>query len=337
MTADNLFIFNSENGMIKNNLKKNPYTYFLLKLLLLAGIVFLFDFSIGNILRHYYFKQQSGLQYRSTYAFERTNEDILIFGSSRANHHYIPAIFEKELSQSCYNAGRDGEAIFYHYSVLKSVLKRYTPKMIVLDFHNSDLQKDSRGYDRLTTLLPYYKTHPEIRPIAELKGPFEKWKLCSAIYPFNSSFFTIAAGNAGFNKKRKEDMKGYLPIYKVWNKPIEADPETEERGIDSVKKKIFESFIKECVEKNIKLFIVKSPTYIKQTGVDPYVTEAEKIASHFGVPFFDYSHDPMFISDNGKYFADRSHMNNTGSQLFSEILIKRILDWKPQATENKIK
>ena len=66
--------------MTKNNLKKNPYTYFFLKLLILAGIVFLLDFSIGNLLRHFYFKQQSGLQYRTTYAFEKTSEDILIFG-----------------------------------------------------------------------------------------------------------------------------------------------------------------------------------------------------------------------------------------------------------------
>ena len=321
--------------MTKNKLKKSPYTYFFLKLLILAGIVFLLDFSIGNLLRHFYFKQQSGLQYRTTYAFEKTSEDILIFGSSRATHHYIPPLFEKELGQSCYNAGKDGEAIFYHYSVLKSVLKRYTPKMIILDFHNSDLQKDSRGYDRLSVLLPYYKTHPEVRPVAELKGPFEKWKLCSAIYPFNSSILTIAVGNTEFNKKRREDQKGYMPIYKVWNLPIEADTEPEEKGIDSVKRNIFESFIKECAEKKIPLFIVKSPAYLKQMGIDPYVVEAEKIASHYNISFWDYSHDSMFISNNGKYFADRSHMNNTGSQLFTEVLIKRILNEKNQAIENK--
>jgi hypothetical protein len=311
--------------MTKTIVKKNPYTYFFFKLLLLAGIVFLFDFSIGNLLRYFYFKQQSGLQYRTTYSFEKTNEDILIFGSSRANHHYVPAIFEKEFGQSAYNVGKDGEVIFYHYSVLQSVLKRYTPKMIVLDFHNSDLQKDERGYDRLSVLLPYYKTHPEVRAIAELKSPYEKWKLCSSIYPFNSTIFTVAVGNTQFNKKRKEDQKGYLPIYKVWDEPMEPDPEEAEKGIDSLKRKLFESFIKDCADRKVKLFVVKSPTYVKQIGTDPYVAEAKKITAQYNVPFWDYSNDPTFTSNNGKYFGDRSHMNNTGAQLFTATLVKRIM------------
>ena len=311
--------------MTRTIVKKNPYSYFFLKLLLLTGIVFLIDFSIGNLLRHFYFKQQSGTQYRTTYSFEKTREDILIFGSSRATHHYIPDVFEKELGQSAYNVGKDGEVIFYHYCVLQSVLKRYTPKMIVLDFHNSDLQKDERGYDRLSILLPYYKTHPEVRAIADLKSPFEKWKLCSSIYPFNSSIFSIAVGNAQFNKNRREEQKGYLPIYKVWNSPIEPDPEEAEKGVDSVKSKLFESFIKDCVDRKIKLFVVKSPTYVKQIGTDPYVAEAKKITAQYNVPFWDYSNDSVFIVDNGKYFSDRSHMNNTGAQLFTTTLIKRII------------
>jgi hypothetical protein len=308
--------------MIKNNLKNKPYTYFFLKLLLLLGIVFVLDFSAGNILRYYYFKQKSGLQYRSNYAFEKTTEDILILGSSRANHHYIPSIFEKNIRQSCYNAGKDGEMIFYHYAVLKSVLKRYTPKIIIIDFHNSDLQNDERGYNRLSTLLPYYKTHKEVRPIAELKGPLEKWKLCSSIYPFNSSLFTIALNNARLNKR--EDQQGYLPVYGSWNMPMMPDMDTDDKGIDTIKRNIYESLIKDCLEKKIQLFIVKSPTYVKNPPADTYVLEIKKIASHFNVPFFDYSNDPRFIIDNGKLFHDRSHLNDSGAHLFSEIIVKVI-------------
>ena len=83
--------------MIKSSIsriKKNPYKFFLLKLVVLFVIIFIFDYSVGNILRYFYFKQESGMPYRTTYSIEKTTADILIFGSSRANHHYHPDVFE---------------------------------------------------------------------------------------------------------------------------------------------------------------------------------------------------------------------------------------------------
>lgn len=108
--------------MIKTSIhkiQKNPYQYFFLKLVVLFTIVFILDYSIGNVLRYFYFKQESGLQYRTTYSIEKTRADVLIFGSSRANHHYNPIVFENRLKQSYYNVGRDGNFIFYHSAVLK--------------------------------------------------------------------------------------------------------------------------------------------------------------------------------------------------------------------------
>ncbi len=330
--AGNLFIFNFDNSMMKDTLKKNPYVYFILKLSVLAAVVLLLDFSTGNMLRYFYFKQQSGLLYRTTYSIEKTNEDILILGSSRANHHYDTRAFEKSFGQSCYNAGRDGQFIFYHYAVLKAVLKRYTPKMIILDFTASDLRNDSRGYDRLSVLFPYYKNHPELRSIAELKGPFEKWKLCSATYPYNSSLFTIAVGNADFNKKRREDINGFLPLNREWNKPIVTDSVAPEYLIDSVKLNCYESFIKDCVQRKVKLYIVNSPTYRKFTYTDPYVILASKIAASYQVDFFNYLEDSTFLNCNGKLFSDGTHLNSEGAAIFSGKIIDSIISLEENST-----
>jgi hypothetical protein len=193
------------------------YKKFFIKLFIFLAIVVLFDFAIGAALRHYYFKQESGVQYRTTYSMEQTKADLVIFGSSRATHHYVPDVFEQRLNMSYYNVGRDGNFIFYHYAVLKSILKRYTPKIIILDISGAEFSVGQDSYDRLSALLPYYKTHPEIRPIVELKSEYEKIKLASSIYPFNSSIITIALGNAEFNKKRNDDTEGYVPLKKNWN------------------------------------------------------------------------------------------------------------------------
>ena len=106
-------------------IKAKKHSTFFLKGLCFLLILFILDFSIGNILRYLYFNQNAGLLYRTTYSLDSTNADFLIFGSSTANHHYDPYIFEKRLNMSVYNTGRDANTIFYNYAVFQSILKRY--------------------------------------------------------------------------------------------------------------------------------------------------------------------------------------------------------------------
>jgi len=94
---------------------------FVLKTLLLIVFVFLIDCTIGTTLQYFYFKQESGFLYRTTYAIEKTKADVLIFGSSRASRHYNPNIFTNRIHLSCYNVGHDGNFILYQYAVLNAV------------------------------------------------------------------------------------------------------------------------------------------------------------------------------------------------------------------------
>src|SRR5688572_26843702 len=90
-------------------------------------ILYLFDFAIGNILRIFYFRQASGVTSRITYAMEKSKAPGLIFGSSRASHHFVSDSLSASLRIPFYNAGKDGQSIFYHYAMLKVILNRYTP------------------------------------------------------------------------------------------------------------------------------------------------------------------------------------------------------------------
>ena len=105
----------------------------ILNIIIVIGALFILDFGIGRTLRYFYFKETSGLHFRTTYAMEKTEADILIFGSSRANHHYVPEVFEDSLKMKFYNTGRDANGVFFQSAVLKSVLKRYKPKIIIYD------------------------------------------------------------------------------------------------------------------------------------------------------------------------------------------------------------
>lgn len=298
---------------------------FLIKLLLVFGIVAVVDYAVGSVLEYYYFKQQSGLQYRTTYSMEQTNQDVLVFGASRANHHYHPDIFEKRLNLSYYNVGRDGNPLFYHYAVLKCVLKRYTPKIVILDFTGEEFRVNSQSYERLSSLLPYYKRHPEIRQIIELRSPYEKIKLLSSIYPYNSSIFTIAVGNAEFNKKRRGDIKGYVPLDGVWNEPIITDNKQSRYPIDSNKVKTYDLFIKDCIRSGTKLYIVCSPYYFKTTQTDISFSIAKGIAEKNNIPFFNFFKDSVF-TNNSSLFSDMVHLNDNGAKVFSNKVVDRMME-----------
>ncbi|MBS1509713.1 MAG: hypothetical protein JST86_02635 [Bacteroidetes bacterium] len=310
--------------MKKNTTTQSPWRKnFFVKAALLLVIVYCIDFTLGKLLSHFYFTQQSGLLYRTTYSMEKTQAGFLVFGSSRANHHYNPEVLEKKLNMSYYNAGRDGNFIFYHYAVLKSVLKRYRPKIVVLDFLTGEFGPNKDAYDRLSSLLPYYKTHPEIRPIVNLKSEFEQYKLVSNIYPYNSLLFTIFAGNAAFNKERAGDIQGYVPLKNIWNEPAKNMDFETHYTIDSIKVNTFESFIHDCKEAGVKLYVVCSPI-LQHSAVEDYsVSIAKDIASKNGVQFFDYSRDTSY-SNHSNLFSDVFHLNDDGAKIFSAHLADTI-------------
>lgn len=284
-------------------------------------VVFL-DLIIGTTLHYFYFKQVAGAAYRTTYSMDSTKADILVFGSSRANHHYVPEVFEDSLKMSFYNTGKDGNRLLYNYAIYNSILKRHTPKLIILDIGFDELYYNPDEYNRLSTLLPYYKENSEIRNIVDKRSPFEKLKLLSSIYPYNSILLSIAIGTLELNKKRKADIKGYVSL-KESNTNISFDELfIKEQPIDSFKVIALEAIAKTCYLKKIPLYIIQSPIYAKvkhtlSTDV------CKQIAQKFNAKYFDFSEDMFFIEASG-YFFDKSHLNDKGARVFSRRLLKKL-------------
>lgn len=293
----------------------------ILNLAYVAIVVFVLDFAIGRTLRYFYFRETSGLHFRTTYAMEKTEADILVFGSSRANHHYVPEVFEGSFKMTFYNTGRDGNGIFFQTAVLKSVLKRYTPKVIILDYAGG-FGKGGDDYDRLSSLLPYYRTHKEIRDIVGLKGPFERLKLISEIYPFNSQIITIAIGNLEINKKRKPDNRGYVALYNEWQAKIDSIDTLPAYTVDSKKITAFQDFINLAKKSGAKFFVIYSPIYLKFNRSQD-IDICKDVCSFENVPFWDFSKDKVFFNKN-RLFQDVSHLNHYGAMIFSNLIVAKI-------------
>jgi hypothetical protein len=310
---------------------ENKFIRFSVNLVLLFLVVFLFDRIGGAILKHYYFSQTSGLGYRTTYSIDSTNADIVVFGSSRANHHYVPEVFEETLKMSFYNTGRDGNFLLYNYAVFKAILKRYTPKIIIMDINPDELYHNQDSFDRLSSLLPYYKNHPEIRDIIEMRSPYEKFKLFSALYPFNSSILTVGVGNLEMNKYRKGDRKGYVPLFSQMNDTVLITMDEKNNTVDSAKINIFYKIAQTCEINCIRLFFVQSPIFTINSLTYNY-TILSNIVSIYNAEYIDLSTDTIFLN-NPNYFQDRSHLNNKGATVFSCIIANYI---KNQTFQNDV-
>jgi hypothetical protein len=256
---------------------------------------------------------------------DSTMADMLIIGSSRANHHYVPSVFEDSLKISFYNAGRDGNGTFYQLALLKTILNRYTPKIIVFDY-SSVFFKGPEEYDQMASLLPYYRTHKEIRPIVEMKSPFEKIKLLSEIYPFNSQLLTISVGNLKMNKKRVADDKGYVALHRIWPFPLDSVAQSSVQEFDTVKINAFTECLLAAKKSGVKIFVVCSPIFQKYTN-NQQIDKCREICNSVGLPFWDYSKDDFFLN-NSHLFQDIVHLNDNGAREFSKILASKIKNYQ---------
>lgn len=313
-----------------NNLdinKRDIQNYFFFRVLIFLFLLIISDLIIGMLLKKMYNQQSSGWLYRSSYALDSTKADILIFGASRANHHYYSRLFAQELNLSSYNTGRDGNAIFYHYAVLQSVLKRYHPKVAILDFSHAEFLKSADSYERISSLLPYYYSHVELQPIIQLKSNFEHLKLLSSIYPYNSLLFQIIAGNSKYNTSRdnRADDLGYVPLHKMFKGVTVNNASYGNYDLDQLKINYFKKFINDCASARIKLYIILSPCFLKFNVNDASVVIAKKLSIDNKIPFLDFSSEPVFL-ENPTIYADESHLNDTGAKIFTKMVIDKIKD-----------
>lgn len=305
--------------LVKN---KNEVQRFASRMLIFFATIAVLDFVCGKLLEKKYWALKKGYDRFTTYAITKAAAPILIFGSSRAMNNFNPAVLKNELNLPGYNAGRVGQSIFYHYALLKAALKRYTPQMVILSMDAGDFAKAQKDYDRLAQLLPYYREHPEIRELVDLKGPYEKIKMLSYTYPYNSLLLPIVKDD--FNKKKDEqNPDGFLPLDRKAAAPFHKIDYSDFATLDSNKINIYRRFIKECKEAGIALYIVCPPYRVDATGSDSSLALAETIAKENNIHFFDYSRDTYYASHTD-YFADFRHLNKDGAAIFSRQVAQRI-------------
>jgi hypothetical protein len=298
-------------------MKSADYISFLKKLSILILGIIIFDKALGFVIMNMYFNETQGESSVTTCALESTQANAIVFGSSRASHHYDTELLSKLTGMSFYNCGKDGIGIKYCDIVLQEVLKRYTPKMIILDLNVNELNWKSgkEGDDIImSSLMPYISKHEGI--FLSL-NEINKWEVLksriSLLYRFNSMPFSILQHHLKIGNK---SINGYLPL--IGTTLIKKNPVFLNDSIqksDSVQRKHFINFIQLCNQKRIVLKAFISPIF-GSAKVGSTRNEMIQILNNQKIHFNDFSRDSDFLDYT--LFKDQNHLNIQGVRKYNK-------------------
>lgn len=287
--------------------------------------VYLLDYATGTGLRYMYFKPTEGKFHDLTYALDSTRADLIIVGSSRASHGYVSQQIEDSLHLSCYNAGMEGAQFLHQYATVQSIIKRHKPKIIIWDYWKG-LEQNELYYLELTSLAPYYFSHPEIKEIIDHTRPHEKYKMLCKVYPFNSTLFYNINKVLNIYKSAEKDRsaKGWIPLRRTWTEPLEhITAPAITLPLDTTCVKYLRATMNYCKQNNIKLFIVLSPYFAAYKNQANYDVAVEELAKIENTPLLNFFADSTLLA-TPKYFAEPKHLNDQGAQIFTAKLIQAI-------------
>ena len=108
---------------------------FIIRLLAFLLLMFVVDRGVGLGMKYMQEHAKGGYVGHHNKIINHSDEDILIFGSSRAIHHYNPQIIKDSLAMSCYNCGQDGNGIILFYGWWQLMKERHTPKLVIYDIN----------------------------------------------------------------------------------------------------------------------------------------------------------------------------------------------------------
>ena len=244
------------------------------------------------------------------------NYDVVILGSSRANNHFVPELFEKK-GLKTFNYGMSGAHLFEASLLLKLMAERnYKIKTVILE---ADLglcnEKESEAI--AAKFLPYIH-HSEI-----IKNHFSNQKNFNELYyiPFYRyiDFDALIGFREMYNtlKNKPTNILDNLGYHPLGNK--RGNMKNDIRALKPIRNKYYEEIKQICKQNNYNLIAVMTPMCTNVKGLD-YFEKANKI--------YPEIHNLENVVQGDQYFSSCGHMNDAGARMFTEVVIERFFRGK---------
>ena len=259
----------------------------------------------------------------------KINSDVVIYGSSRAWVHIDPQLISKAFGLSCYNLGMDGEKFPLQYFRHKELLRfNKRPKIIIQSLDIFSFVKDSGLYN-YQQFLPYMLFNKQI---FDATNSYKGFKPIDFLFPCARYIGKRDLLSFVFDERKAKPfetnrIKGYRANNLSWNNDLENAKKTMGHYkiiIDNSIVNKFGDYLQQCKAMKIKVILVYTPEYIEGqrfvVNRDEIMQLYHNISNKFHVPLYDYSTDS--ICYQRQYFYNSSHMNKTGSLLFTKLFIE---------------
>jgi hypothetical protein len=247
---------------------------------------------------------------------EARNYDVIILGSSRANNHFVPELFEKN-GLKTFNYGMSGAHLFEASLLLKLMAERnYKIKTVILE---ADLglcnEKESEGI--AAKFLPYMH-HSET-----IKNHFSSQKNFNELYYIPFYRYVDFDALIGFREMyntvtdKPTNILENLGYHPLGDKP--RNMKNDIRALKPIRNKYYEEIKQICKQNNYKLISVMTPMCTNVKGLD-YFKKANKI--------YPEIHNLENVVQGDHYFSSCGHMNDAGARMFTEVVIEKFFQTK---------
>lgn len=296
---------------------------FVLQLFIFLFLFALIDVALGNIIKIGETHAIGGKTERNFYINNKTKEDVLIFGSSRAVGHYNPEVFRKSMNMTMYDCGEDETGIVCFYPKINFIKQRYSPKIIIYDVYYVDLLDSLRfqNIDFLKTLKTSYGQTQSVDSAFWRYEPSSKYKMMSKLYRYNSSFLNIIIDNM-----RQTDWYDHgfylLNSGKMHDEPF-VDNSHKHYTYDFEKLRLLEKFISENKD-SLQLYLAISPEYGRTN--DEMYEPVKRLCKKYKVPLLNHYCDTTFTTHK-ELFVNQNHLNKEGATLYTSIVVSELSNY----------
>lgn len=292
-------------------MKKLILRFFIITALLIAS-----DYLVGKVAERWIDQlPDSGiLEADIVQSMQHKSADVLILGSSKSKHSFVPSIFSDSLHLTAYNAGYDGHDVIYASLVLESFLERCRPKIVILGIWNSMLDGSWHSNSIHNCKTIYGSNQPYTTWVDHNESWATRLKMQSHIYRLNSAMVWMLKSYRIGNRI----TDGYSPLYdgvkEMHDTPFEGFTPNDEEVAQLM------HIIQLCHKHHIRLYITLAPDHEIDHGMRAWIANFCKKQN---VWFHDFTFEPT-IYPNPSNFADAGHLSHQGAQIFTRLFISHI-------------
>lgn len=276
-------------------------------------ICLVLDYAISDYLQHTHWRKYD--TWTKIVNGEFQDNDLLIFGSSRAWVQYSPTILDSVLGVNSYNMGIDGSSAdrqILRWRLYKKFHNK-KPKYIIQNIDYVSTLGKTNGYER-DQFFPFILN-------TEFRGEVYNCESLSLAEKYIPMYRYVKYGLYNIlTPEPAPSCKGYEGQYWKWDGRKLREIENIPFACDSTGYVIFEEFLTDAIRNDsIKVIFVMSPMYYgvkdKAMQLDKMYQIYGNIANKYDIPILDYTF--CEISKDTSNFYNAMHLNKKGAELFS--------------------